>query len=343
LLAQLNQVLFLFSNPLLEKFMSYSLHSMQLISAVVLSTLVLSTRAEAAEVKENLQVPSSEAQSKAQSEVLKAYENIVIQEDRQTVLQTMPEHTFDTAQFTPSTFDLAQVTEPVVEQPLKPAATEPAATEDVTQAPEAPEAEGVQQTAESTSPEITTELPNFETSADLLVPTESTNTAPIAQTLPSEEEVLPTPEEATPDEGELDPGRGTRSGPSYVGVGGNFGTVGDSSVGDSGLIVYSKIGLTRFFSVRPAIATDFSEDATFLLPATLDVAPIRINNDIRLAPYFGGGAAVSTQGDFGPLVVGGVDLPVTSNLTATAGINLAILDPVDLGVFVGIGYNFSGF
>ncbi|MGB7415179.1 MAG: hypothetical protein WA902_13325, partial [Thermosynechococcaceae cyanobacterium] len=106
---------------------------------------------------------------------------------------------------------------------------------------------------------------------------------------------------------------------------------------------YSKIGLTRFFSVRPAITTDFEEDVTFLLPATLDIAPIRINNDISLAPYVGGGAAITTDGDFGPLLVGGVDLPITSKLTATAGVNFGILDPVDLGIFVGIGYNFSGF
>jgi hypothetical protein len=180
--------------------------------------------------------------------------------------------------------------------------------------------------------ESTFELPDLETRADLLTPA-----APVAQTFPS-------PEEATPDPGEVEPGRPTRSGSSYVGIGGNFGTVGDSSVGDSGLIIYSKIGLTRFFSVRPAIATDFSEDATFLLPATLDFRPIAIGStDISLAPYIGGGAALTTNGDFGPLVVGGIDVPITSKLTATAGVNAGILDPVDVGVFVGIGYNFPGF
>ncbi|NJN37991.1 MAG: hypothetical protein HC790_03455 [Acaryochloridaceae cyanobacterium CSU_3_4] len=76
---------------------------------------------------------------------------------------------------------------------------------------------------------------------------------------------------------------------------------------------------------------------------TLDFAPIEIGKtEIKLAPYFGGGVAVSTDGDFGPLLTGGVDIPVTKNLTATAGVNVGVLDPVDLGVFVGIGYNFGG-
>jgi hypothetical protein len=146
-----------------------------------------------------------------------------------------------------------------------------------------------------------------------------------------------------PEKGEIEPGRETRSGPSYLGIGVNFGTVGDSSVGDSGLMIYSKIGIIRFFSVRPAVTTSFNDDATFLLLATLDFRSIRIGSEVRVAHYIGGDAAIATNGDFGPLVVGGIDLPITSRLTATAGVNLGILDPVDLGVFVGIGYNFSGF
>ncbi|PZD71219.1 hypothetical protein C1752_07495 [Acaryochloris thomasi RCC1774] len=314
--------------------MNHNLRAIQLICAATLSTVVLSAKAEVVEAQENNPVSSSQ---EFQAERLKTDENVVIQENSQMFLKAAleREYTFDAAQFTRPKFDVAQATETAVEQPF----VEFVLTDDI----ETTQPVVEQPPTKPVSAEPTTELPQFETSAALLAPAEPTNPALIAQDIPPEEDVFPTPAEAVPEEGEIDPGRRTRSGPSYVGIGGNFGTVGDSSVGDSGLIIYSKIGLTRFFSVRPAIATDFDEDATFLLPATLDVAPIRINNDIRLAPYIGGGAALSTQGDFGPLVVGGVDLPVTSNLTATAGVNFAILDPVDLGVFVGIGYNFSGF
>lgn len=177
-------------------------------------------------------------------------------------------------------------------------------------------------------------LPEVETSASLLTPLPASDSEAVAQTFPSAEEAVPD---------KIEPGRSTRSVSSYVGIGGNFGVTGDTSIGDSGLIIYSKIGLTRFFSVRPAITTDFSDDATFLLPATFDFAPIAVGSDIRLAPYMGAGVALSTDGDFGPLLTGGVDLPINSKLTATAGANFGILDPVDIGVFLGISYSFSGF
>jgi hypothetical protein len=153
--------------------------------------------------------------------------------------------------------------------------------------------------------------------------------------LPSTDEVKPT---------SVDPGRGTRSGPSYIGVGANIGALGSSSISDIGLMVYSKIGLTRYFSIRPAVTTNFVDDATFLVPATFDLAPIRLGSvsgkGVSIAPYIGAGAAVTTNGEFGPLLTGGVDVPITSRLTGTVGINAAFLDDIDVGPFVGVGYNF---
>lgn len=153
---------------------------------------------------------------------------------------------------------------------------------------------------------------------------------------------LPTTDEVKPTS--VDPGRGTRSGPSYLGVGANIGVLGGSSLGDIGLMVYSKIGLTRYFSVRPAITTNFVDDATFLVPATFDLAPIRLGSvsgkGISIAPYIGAGAAVTTNGEFGPLLTGGLDVPISSRLTATVGVNAAFLDDIDVGPFVGVGYNF---
>ncbi len=152
--------------------------------------------------------------------------------------------------------------------------------------------------------------------------------------LPSSEEVKPT---------SVEPTRSTRSGPSYIGVGANIGALGNSSVGETGLMVYSKIGLTRYFSVRPAVTTNFTDDATFLVPATFDFAPIRVGasgRGVSLAPYIGAGAAVNTNGVVGPLLTGGVDIPITPRLTGTVGVNAAFLDDVDVGPFIGVGYNF---
>ncbi|MGB7414273.1 MAG: hypothetical protein WA902_08700 [Thermosynechococcaceae cyanobacterium] len=167
---------------------------------------------------------------------------------------------------------------------------------------------------------------------------------PLSQQTPS----LQLPDNGTVSQSPLEGaqlGQSTRSGPSYIGIGGNFGAIGDTSVGEDSLIIYSKVGLTEFFSVRPAVVTDFDNDATFLLPATFDFAPIKAGkigqSEVRFAPYLGGGMAVTTEGDFGPMVTGGIDLPLNRSFTATTGVNAAFLDETDFGVFVGIGYNLN--
>ncbi|WP_299403226.1 hypothetical protein [Acaryochloris sp. IP29b_bin.148] len=139
-------------------------------------------------------------------------------------------------------------------------------------------------------------------------------------------------------------GRSTQGGPSYVGAGVNIGALGGTSLGDTSLSVISKVGLTNTFSVRPGVVTDFTDDATFLVPVTFDLPATRIgelaNQDISVAPYLGGGIAVSTDGDVGPLLTGGLDIPVAEQWTINTAANAGFIDDVDLGVSVGVGYNF---
>ncbi len=145
---------------------------------------------------------------------------------------------------------------------------------------------------------------------------------------------------------ELDPGRPTRSGSSYVGIGGNIGIGGETAIGEFGFAVFSKIGLTQRFSLRPAIVV--SGDADILIPITFDF-PIQAEpfERINLAPYVGAGAIITTSDDstVGFLLTGGIDLPLTEQFTATAGVNLGFnTDTVGVGLIVGVGYNFgSGF
>lgn len=142
---------------------------------------------------------------------------------------------------------------------------------------------------------------------------------------------------------ELDPGRSTRSGSSYIGIGGNIGIGGETAIGEFGFAVFSKIGLTQRFSVRPAIVV--SGDADILIPLTYDF-PIQAEpfERINLAPYVGAGAIITTSDDstVGLLLTGGVDLPLTEQFTATAGLNLGFnTDTVGVGLIVGVGYNFG--
>jgi hypothetical protein len=175
-------------------------------------------------------------------------------------------------------------------------------------------------------------------------PSPTLDSAPAPTAPSSTENQFPSSEQVKPDPSNIKPGRRTRSGSSYVGIGANVGGFGNTSVGSPGLMLYSKVGLTRYFSVRPAVVTDFSNDATFILPATFDLAPIRLgsvnDNAISVAPYIGGGATVSTDGDVRGLLTGGVDVPISSRLTATLGLNTTFGGDVDLGGFIGVGYNF---
>jgi len=141
------------------------------------------------------------------------------------------------------------------------------------------------------------------------------------------------------------PGRATRSGPSYIGIGGNLGFGGDSALGDGSFAIISKIGLTNNLSVRPTVL--FRDNLAFLVPVTFDFVSqnaVEVTEDfvISAAPYAGAGVVISTgdDGNFGFLISGGVDVPLTRNFTATAGLNVGFVDGAEVGLLVGVGYTF---
>ncbi|HYW18133.1 MAG TPA: hypothetical protein VE956_02270 [Nodularia sp. (in: cyanobacteria)] len=141
------------------------------------------------------------------------------------------------------------------------------------------------------------------------------------------------------------PGRTTRGGSSYIGVAGNIGLGGDSAIGEGSFMVISKIGLTRTLSVRPSVAIE--DDPVILVPLTYDFnfrTADAFEDTFAVAPYVGAGVAIETSddADVGLLLSGGVDVPLNTNLTATAGVNAAFLDETDVGLMIGVGYNFTG-
>ncbi|MEA5626771.1 hypothetical protein [Nostoc sp. UHCC 0251] len=144
---------------------------------------------------------------------------------------------------------------------------------------------------------------------------------------------------------DVDPGRATRGGSSYIGVAGNIGLGGDSALSEGGFMVFSKIGLTRTFSVRPSVAIE--DDPVILVPVTYDFnfrTADAFEDTFAVAPYVGAGVAIETSddADVGLLLSGGVDVPLSTNFTATAGVNAAFLDETDVGLMIGVGYNFTG-
>ncbi|KYC35545.1 hypothetical protein WA1_06900 [Scytonema hofmannii PCC 7110] len=139
----------------------------------------------------------------------------------------------------------------------------------------------------------------------------------------------------------ISPGRATRSGPSYIGVAGNIGLTGDTGIGEGAFTLISKLGLSRNFSVRPGVI--FGDDPVFLVPLTVDFPQENLEiTQVNVAPYIGGGVAISTGRDstVGALITGGVDVPLSPQITATAGVNVGFIDDTDVGLLVGVGYNF---
>lgn len=146
----------------------------------------------------------------------------------------------------------------------------------------------------------------------------------------------------------VDPGQPTRGGSSYIGVAGNIGLSdsGSTALGDGSFVIISKIGLTSSLSARPSVV--LGDNAVILVPVTYDFSfqPVEAFADpLPIAPYVGGGFAISTGDDstFGAVLTGGVDVPITSQFTATAALNVAFVDSTDVGILIGVGYNFGGF
>lgn len=147
--------------------------------------------------------------------------------------------------------------------------------------------------------------------------------------------------EITQSDFELEPGTATRSSSSYIGIGGNIGLSGDTTVGEGSFAVISKIGLTDYLSARPSAL--IKDDAVFLLPATFDFSGDEVPNaEFSIAPYLGGGLAISTGRDdtVGALITGGLDIPLSSEFTDNAGANVTFIDDTDVGLLLGVGYNF---
>ncbi|MGI0483895.1 hypothetical protein ACN4EK_00585 [Pantanalinema rosaneae CENA516] len=185
----------------------------------------------------------------------------------------------------------------------------------------------VETSAASLQPEMLT--------AQTEIPAPATTPDPI-ETTPG---TTPVPPETTSPV--ISPGRATQSGPSYVGVGGNIGFGGRTDLGRGSFTAFSKIGLTNNLSARPAVMA--WRRPAVLLPVTVDF-PLGSVVDGRLsaAPYIGGGIVISTGRDsvVRALLTGGVDVPLNEQFTANAGVNVGFFGKTEVGLRLGVGYNF---
>ncbi len=167
---------------------------------------------------------------------------------------------------------------------------------------------------------------------------------PSTPTPTTPEETAPTETTPTPD---VQPGRATRGVSSYLGAAANFGLSGDSALGDGTKVaVISKIGLLNYLSVRPAVL--IGDDPTVIIPVTYDFnvrTTETLGRTFSVVPYAGAGIGIKTGEDasVGFLLSAGLDVPLGSQFTGTAAVNALFGDDTDVGILVGVGYNFTGF
>jgi hypothetical protein len=144
---------------------------------------------------------------------------------------------------------------------------------------------------------------------------------------------------------DIDVGQPTRGISSYIGIAANIGLGGESALGDGNFMVISKIGVTNTISARPSVV--LGDDTVFLIPVTYDFArqiAEPFEETFPVVPYAGAGIAIEASDDaeIALMLTGGVDVPITTQLTATAAVNAAFFDDTDIGLMIGVGYNFGG-
>ncbi|MEX0270779.1 hypothetical protein AB3R30_16670 [Leptolyngbyaceae cyanobacterium UHCC 1019] len=192
--------------------------------------------------------------------------------------------------------------------------------------------------------ELSADLPALKTGATPAPGTVRTSAASLQAETLTAQTTAPSPETTTPETTPIQtitPGRATRSGPSYVGIGGNIGFGGRTDLGRGSFTIFSKVGLTNNISARPAI--NFNRRPAILLPVTFDF-PLRsaVDGRVLVAPFVGGGAVISTGSGsvVRGLVTGGIDVPISDQFTANAAANIGFFGKTEVGLRLGVGYNF---
>ncbi|MDJ1183714.1 hypothetical protein [Roseofilum casamattae] len=141
-----------------------------------------------------------------------------------------------------------------------------------------------------------------------------------------------------------------RSGYSYIGIGGTIGTSGEnretsveSSLGEAGGTIFGRVAFTENFSFRPSLI--IGDGTTITLPFTYDWSISRAPYNAPIALFLGGGFGLDLKnGNHGPLISTGIDIPFRKKFTFNATVDAALFEEGewDWGLTLGVGYNFPG-
>jgi hypothetical protein len=133
---------------------------------------------------------------------------------------------------------------------------------------------------------------------------------------------------------------------SYIGLGGTIGLSGNNTaLGTGGLAILSRNVLNDLLSIHSNNVVFGTAIPSASNALTLNF-PIRdsTTQEIVVSPFLGAGIQLrNIDGLYiSPLAVGGVDIPLNKSLTGTIRLEAAFPNTgnTDMGVSIGIGYNF---
>jgi hypothetical protein len=132
----------------------------------------------------------------------------------------------------------------------------------------------------------------------------------------------------------------------YIGIGSAIGLNGNTTaLGTGGVVILTKVRFSDRLSLHDATILFGGGAATSMIIVSADF-PIR--NDAGktiLSPFIGGGAMLRYDRGLyiSPAISGGVDLPISKNCTGTVRLNAGFPSDrnADVGILVGVGYNFG--
>ncbi|MEL6468256.1 MAG: hypothetical protein AAFQ74_00880 [Cyanobacteria bacterium J06623_4] len=132
-----------------------------------------------------------------------------------------------------------------------------------------------------------------------------------------------------------------RSSGSYIGIGGNIGlSGGQTALSEGAFSLVNNTQILEYLSIRSS--TVFGDDITSAIALTGGYAISNGQGRTVATPFVGGD--ISIAGDVAPLISAGVDVPLGEDFTLTNRLNVSFGDDeTDVGVLVGVGYNFSLF
>jgi hypothetical protein len=154
---------------------------------------------------------------------------------------------------------------------------------------------------------------------------------------------------ATPTVGQLNAapssGHRPRQLRNYIGIGGSLGVSGArTGLSEGGAALITKNDLNDSLSIRGvSVFGSHRTDNTIALTVNF---PVRSRSGkVQFVPFAGGGVLLSSKYNFDDfivrgLVTGGVDIPVSRRLAATTAVNVGFTDEPNIGVQLGIAYNF---